>query len=215
MEARGGRHRRRHRAARQAHGTCGCDHFGRKGHRRGEAGDHGGMRHPDHAQPRRYGQAVEVGLVAHVMIGASSPRALLESMFQAAIASAQPAACIPRHLPPAPRGRLIVLGAGKASAAMARAVEEHWKGPLAGLRGDALRLWRYMRAYRDSSEAGHPVPDAAGMRGAERMLALAQNLGADDLVLCLISRGGSACCLCPHRDSLSRSSRQWRMALLA
>jgi glycerate 2-kinase len=125
------------------------------------------------------------------MTGGSSPRALLESMFQAAIASAQPAACIPRHLPPAPRGRLIVLGAGKASAAMARAVEEHWPGPLAGL--VVTRYGYGVPCERiEIIEAGHPVPDAAGMRGAERMLALAQNLGADDLVLCLISGGGSA-----------------------
>ena len=125
------------------------------------------------------------------MAGASSQRALLESMFQAAIASAQPAVCIPRHLPPAPRGRLIVLGAGKASAAMARAVEEHWPGPIAGL--VVTRYGYGVPCERiEIIEAGHPVPDAAGMRGAERMLALAQNLGADDLVLCLISGGGSA-----------------------
>ena len=62
-----------------------------------------------------------------------APRALLRQMFEAAIASAQPAVCIPRHLPPPPRGRLIVVGAGKGSAAMARTVEEHWPGPLSGL----------------------------------------------------------------------------------
>jgi glycerate 2-kinase len=125
------------------------------------------------------------------MAGASSPRALLESLFQAAIASAQPAMCIPPHLPPQPRGRLIVLGAGKASAAMARAVEEHWPGPLAGL--VVTRYGYGVPCERiEIIEAGHPVPDAAGLRGAERMLALAQNLGPDDLVLCLISGGGSA-----------------------
>ena len=63
----------------------------------------------------------------------SSPRALLTAMFHAAIASAQPAVCVPPHLPEPPRGRLIVVGAGKASAAMAQAVEQHWPGPLSGL----------------------------------------------------------------------------------
>ena len=67
------------------------------------------------------------------MTADSSPRALLTAMFHAAIASAQPAVCVPPHLPEPPRGRLIVVGAGKASAAMAQAVEQHWPGPLSGL----------------------------------------------------------------------------------
>ena len=67
------------------------------------------------------------------MTADSSPRALLTAMFRAAIASAQPAVCVPAHLPAPPRGRLIVVGAGKASAAMAQAVEQHWPGPLSGL----------------------------------------------------------------------------------
>jgi glycerate 2-kinase len=125
------------------------------------------------------------------MTGAASPRALLERMFQAAIASAQPAVCIPAHLPPPPRGRLIVLGAGKASAAMARAVEDHWPGPLEGL--VVTRYGYHVPCRRvEIVEAGHPVPDAAGMRSAARMLELAQGLTSDDLVLCLISGGGSA-----------------------
>jgi glycerate 2-kinase len=125
------------------------------------------------------------------MTGAASPRALLESMFQAAIASAQPAVCIPAHLPPPPRGRLLVLGAGKASAAMARAVEDHWPGALEGL---VVTRYGYDVPCKriEIVEAGHPVPDAAGMRGAERTLELARGLSADDLVLCLISGGGSA-----------------------
>jgi hydroxypyruvate reductase len=148
------------------------------------------------------------------MTGGSSPRALLESMFQAAIASAQPAACIPRHLPPAPRGRLIVLGAGKASAAMARAVEEHWPGPLAGL--VVTRYGYGVPCERiEIIEAGHPVPDAAGLRGAERMLALAQNLGADDLVLCLISGGGSALLPLPAPGLTLEVKQAMARALLA
>jgi hydroxypyruvate reductase len=148
------------------------------------------------------------------MAGSSSPRALLESMFQAAIASAQPAACIPRHLPPAPRGRLIVLGAGKASAAMARAVEEHWPGPLAGL--VVTRYGYGVPCERiEIIEAGHPVPDAAGLRGAERMLALAQNLGAGDLVLCLISGGGSALLPLPAPGLTLELKQAMARALLA
>jgi glycerate 2-kinase len=112
-------------------------------------------------------------------------------MFDAAIASAQPALCIPPYLPAAPRGRLIVIGAGKASAAMARSVEDHWPGPLSG-----LVVTRYGYAVPcariEIVEAAHPVPDAAGLHGAQRMLGLVEHLTADDLVLCLISGGGSA-----------------------
>jgi glycerate 2-kinase len=148
------------------------------------------------------------------MAGGSSPRALLESMFQAAIASAQPAVCVPRHLPPAPRGRLIVLGAGKASAAMARAVEEHWPGPLTGL--VVTRYGYNVPCERiEIIEAGHPVPDAAGLRGAERMLALAQNLTADDLVLCLISGGGSALLPLPAPGLTLEVKQAMARALLA
>ncbi len=119
------------------------------------------------------------------------PRALLRQMFDAAIAAAQPALCIPRHLPAPPRGRLIVIGAGKASAAMARAVEDHWPGALSG-----LVVTRYGYAVPcqriEIVEAAHPVPDAAGLAAAQRMLMLVQGLDEDDVVLCLISGGGSA-----------------------
>lgn len=121
----------------------------------------------------------------------ASPGALMRDLFDAAIASAQPAKCIPAHLPAPPRGRLIVIGAGKASAAMARAVERHWPGPLSG-----LVVTRYGYAVPceriEIVEAAHPVPDAAGHRAAQRMLELVGHLRADDLVLCLISGGGSS-----------------------
>src|ERR1700722_13674168 len=116
---------------------------------------------------------------------------LLRQMFDAAIASAQPAVCIPPHLPEAPRGRLIVVGAGKASAAMARAVEENWKGRLSG-----LVVTRYGYAvpckHIEIVEAAHPVPDAAGMHAAQRMLERVGGLSEEDLVLCLFFGGGSA-----------------------
>ena len=112
-------------------------------------------------------------------------------MFDAAIASAQPAVCIPSHLPPAPRGRVIVIGAGKASAAMAQAVERNWTGSLSGL---VVTRYGYAVPCKQIEivEAAHPVPDAAGMRAAQRMLDLVGSLSSDDLVLCLISGGGSA-----------------------
>jgi glycerate 2-kinase len=112
-------------------------------------------------------------------------------MFDAAIASAQPALCIPPHLPKQPLGRFIVIGAGKASAAMAQAVEQHWHGPLSGV---VVTRYGYAVPCKNIEiiEAAHPVPDASGMRAAQRMLELVGDLHEDDLVLCLISGGGSA-----------------------
>ena len=121
----------------------------------------------------------------------AEPRALLRAMFDAAVAAAEPALRVPPLLPAAPKGRVIVIGAGKASAAMARAVEDHWPGPLSG-----LVVTRYGYSVPCSRieivEAAHPVPDAAGERAARRMLDLVRGLTADDLVLCLISGGGSS-----------------------
>lgn len=116
---------------------------------------------------------------------------MLRAMLDAAIAAAQPALCVPRHLPSPPKGRLVVIGAGKASAAMARAVEDHWRGPLSG-----LVVTRYGYAVPceciEIVEAAHPVPDAAGEAAARRMLELVGGLTSDDLVLCLVSGGGSS-----------------------
>jgi hydroxypyruvate reductase len=112
-------------------------------------------------------------------------------MFDAAIAAALPGKCLPAHLPPAPKGRTVVVGAGKAAASMARAVEEHWPGPLEGL--VVTRYGHGMPTRRiEVVEAAHPVPDRAGREAAERILGLVQGLGPDDLVLALISGGGSA-----------------------
>jgi hydroxypyruvate reductase len=118
-------------------------------------------------------------------------RTLLRNLFDAAVASAQPAVCVPQHLPAPPRGRLIVVGAGKASAAMARAVEDHWAAPLAGL--VVTRYGYGVPCERiEIVEAAHPVPDEAGLRAAQRILERVHGLDADDLVLCLLSGGGSA-----------------------
>lgn len=118
-------------------------------------------------------------------------RRLLASMFDAAVAAAQPSRCLPSFLPPRPRGRVIVVGAGKASAEMARVVEQHWDGELSG-----LVVTRYGHDAPCSRieivKAAHPVPDAAGLEAARRMLEMVQGLGPEDLVLCLVSGGGSA-----------------------
>jgi glycerate 2-kinase len=135
-------------------------------------------------------------------------------MFDAAIASAQPAVCVPPHLPRAPRGRLIVIGAGKASAAMARAVEQNWRGSLSG-----LVVTRYGYAVPCTQieivEAAHPVPDATGMQAAQRMLELVADLSPEDLVLCLISGGGSALLPLPAKGLTLDVKQNVSRALLA
>ncbi len=121
----------------------------------------------------------------------TSPTKLLHSLFETAVASAQPAQCVPSHLPEPPKGRTLVIGAGKASAEMARAMEQNWPGELEG-----LVLTRYGHAVPceriEIVEAAHPVPDEAGQQAAVRMLERVQGLSPDDLVVCLISGGGSA-----------------------
>lgn len=133
-------------------------------------------------------------------------RALLLRMFEAAVASAQPAVCIPLHLPDPPAGRLIVIGAGKASASMARAVEDNWTGPVSGL---VVTRYGYSVPCRriEIVEAAHPIPDAAGMHAAERILDTVQGLHENDLVLCLISGGGSSLLALPA-DGLTLEIKQ-------
>ena len=146
--------------------------------------------------------------------GRPAPRLLLRQMFDAAIASAQPALCVPPFLPAAPRGRVIVIGAGKASAAMARAVEDHWTGALSGL---VVTRYGYAVPCRSIEivEAAHPVPDAAGLAAAQRMLALVAGLSRDDLVLCLISGGGSALLPLPAPGLTLEIKQDINRALLA
>src|SRR3954447_12969084 len=120
------------------------------------------------------------------------PRDLLRAMFDAAVSSAMPAEVVPAHLPPPPANRVVVIGAGKASAAMARAVEDAGPGtPL-----DGLVITRYGHAVPcrriEIVEAAHPVPDATGEAAARRILERVSGLGEDDLVLALISGGGSS-----------------------
>lgn len=118
-------------------------------------------------------------------------KSLLLDMFDAAIEAAQPKHCIPLYLPPEPKGRAIVIGAGKAAAEMARVVEQHWVSKLEG-----MVVTRYGYGVPCSKiqiiEAAHPVPDANGLAASQQMLDMVSNLSSEDTVLCLISGGGSS-----------------------
>ncbi|HXT03836.1 MAG TPA: glycerate-2-kinase family protein, partial [Casimicrobiaceae bacterium] len=141
-------------------------------------------------------------------------RRLLRSMFDAAVASAQPAHALPPHLPEPSRGRTIVIGAGKAAAAMARALEDHWPHALSGLvvtpYGHAVSCRRI-----EVVEAAHPVPDAAGVEAARRILASVAELSVDDLVIALVSGGGSALLALPAPGVTLADKQQVNRALLA
>jgi glycerate 2-kinase len=115
----------------------------------------------------------------------------LRQLFDASVAASNPALTLAGYLPSPPKGRTIVVGAGKAAASMARAVEDSWQASLSG-----LVVTRYGHGldckHIEVVEAAHPVPDAQGHDAARRILALLEELGPDDLALCLISGGGSA-----------------------
>jgi hydroxypyruvate reductase len=136
--------------------------------------------------------------------------ALLQAMFTAARQAADPAVCLPPHLPKPPKGRTVVVGAGKAAASMAQAVEKHWpRDRLADL--DGIVVTRYGHdvpcEHIAVVEASHPVPDSAGEKAAALILQKVQGLSADDLVLCLISGGGSALLSLPA-DGLTLADKQ-------
>lgn len=144
---------------------------------------------------------------------ATQPRAFLEHLYQAAVRRAMPLHNTAAYLPAPPKGRTIVLGAGKAGGSMVQAVEALWPAdaPLEG-----LVVTRYhhipprpegLKPRIELVEASHPVPDAAGLAAAERIMALTQGLTADDLVLCLISGGGSALLTLPA-EGLTLADKQ-------
>ena len=143
----------------------------------------------------------------------AQPQDALRSLFDAALAAADPALTVPPHLPAPPAGRTVVVGAGKASAAMARAVEDNWDGDLSGLvvtrTGCAVPCDRI-----EIVEAAHPVPDTAGLQAAERILGLAKDLSADDLLLALISGGGSALLTLPAAGLTLEDKQAVNSALL-
>ncbi|MGJ0454045.1 MAG: glycerate kinase type-2 family protein [Methylocystis sp.] len=142
-------------------------------------------------------------------------RTLLRAMFDAAVAAASPAVCLPPYLAKIapPKGRTIVVGAGKAAASMAAAVEAHWQGPLEG-----LVVTRYEHGaptkHIEVIEASHPVPDAAGREAAKRILQKVQGLSQDDLVLALISGGGSALMALPAEGVTLEEKQAVNKALL-
>ena len=147
-----------------------------------------------------------------------NPERFLRDLFDVAVAAADPAKCVPAHLDGIladdHQGRIVVVGAGKASAAMARAVEEYWPDrELTGLvvtrSGCAVPCQRI-----EIVEAAHPVPDAAGLKAAERILEIAGDLGADDLLLCLISGGGSALLSLPGEGLALEDKQAVNTALL-
>ena len=140
-------------------------------------------------------------------------RLLLLSLFDAAVAAAAPARCLAAHLPPPPRGRTLVIGAGKAAASMAQALEAGWPGELSGM--VVTRYGHRVPTARiEVVEAAHPVPDAAGRAAAARMLNLVQGLSADDLVICLISGGGSSLLALPAEGLTLEDKQQVNRALL-
>jgi glycerate 2-kinase len=138
----------------------------------------------------------------------------LRRMLDAAIKAASPASAIAAHLPPPPTGRTIVLGAGKAAAAMAQEVEQHMAGAIEGI--VVTRYGHGLPCQRiEVVEAAHPVPDAAGLQAAARMLRLAEAAGPDDLVLCLISGGASALLVLPAPGISLDDKQALNRALLA
>lgn len=150
----------------------------------------------------------------HPTVICIEPRALLRQMFDAAIAAAQPALCLPAHLPQPPKGRTIVIGAGKASAAMARALEDNWPGPLEGL--VVTRYGYEVPCQRiEIVQAAHPVPDAAGLAASQRIAQLVTGLTADDLVIALVSGGGSSLLVAPGEGLTLADKQAVNAALLA
>lgn len=139
------------------------------------------------------------------MVALTRPAAFLRRLFEVAVATADPMRVVSAHLPPRPKGRLLVVGAGKASARMAEAVETHY-GPCEGL---VITRYGYGRpcAGIQIVEAAHPVPDAAGITATARMLEMLSGLGPDDLVLALISGGGSAL-MCAPAFGMSLAQKQ-------
>ncbi len=141
------------------------------------------------------------------------PNQILRDLFDTAVAKADPMQVIPKALPPKPDGRVVVIGAGKASARMAEAVESVW-GPCEGL---VITRYGYSRPCQgiEIVEAAHPVSDAAGMKATQRLLDLLAGLTPDDFVLALISGGGSALLCAPAGDMTLADKQAVHQALLA
>ena len=142
-----------------------------------------------------------------------NPKLLLRRMFDAATAAADPSLCVSNFLPSAPKGRTVVLGAGKASASMAWAVEKHWKSPISGL---VITRYGYAKDCESIEivEASHPLPDEAGLNAAKRTLEIAQSLGSDDLCIMLMSGGASSLLTLPPNGMTLADKQAINEALL-
>ena len=131
----------------------------------------------------------------------SEDREFLRFLFDAAVAAASPAACMPLWLEERPQGNVVVVGAGKAAASMAAIVEQQWAAPLSG-----LVIVPYGHGAEcdqiEVVEAAHPVPDDNGVAATRRILELVADLGEEDTVLCLLSGGGSSL-LCAPAEGVS------------
>ncbi len=147
--------------------------------------------------------------------GEKAARDVLDAVLRRAIAAADPREILPRHLPPLPKGRVVVVGCGKSAALMAAAVEEAW--PEVPLEGVVVTRYGHAVPTRRIRviEAAHPVPDENSLRGAREVLAAVQGLGPDDLVLALISGGGSALLTLPAPGLTLEDKRAVNAALLA
>lgn len=139
---------------------------------------------------------------------------LMHELFKVAVKAADPRVCLPPHLPEAPDGKVIVIGAGKASAAMAAAVEESW--PEADIQGCVVTRYDYGLPTQkiEIIQAAHPVPDESGEQACQKIIRLAESAGEDDLVLALISGGGSALLSAPAPCLSSQEKRDINKALL-
>jgi hydroxypyruvate reductase len=142
-----------------------------------------------------------------------NPEAFLRLLFQRAVEVADPMRMIMQHLPPKPKGRVVIIGAGKASARMAEAVEAAW-GPCEGL---VITRYGYARPCQSTEivEAAHPVPDEAGFEATKRMMNLLSGLGTNDFVLALISGGASALLVAPVAPVTLAEKQAVNAALLA
>ncbi|WP_245555131.1 glycerate kinase type-2 family protein [Hahella ganghwensis] len=142
-----------------------------------------------------------------------NPKEFLLELFNTAVKAAHPAQVLANYLPPDRSGRAIVIGAGKAAASMAKALEEHWEGPLSG-----LVVTRYEHGLEcehiEVLEAAHPVPDDAGREVAERIMDLVSHLQAGDTVFCLLSGGGSSLLSLPAEGISLSDKQQVNRALL-
>jgi glycerate 2-kinase len=151
---------------------------------------------------------------------AADPRAFLEHLFRAAVRRAMPLHTMGAFLPAPPKGRTIVLGAGKAAGSMAHALEALWPAD-APLEGLVVTRYQHtpprpagLRQRLEIVEAAHPVPDAAGLQAAQRILAMAHGLTPDDLVICLVSGGGSSVLTLPAEGLTLQDKQRINQELL-